>query len=201
MLQQNIKNHICKHQLAWILTELLDEAEIVDLEVQCDIHDAPTPTASLSVNGVVGNLADAFFLQENAQRVVHECLVQKTERAIRRIGYMDVQEIQTFMGNCAHLVEGGDFTEIVWALLIDSRLDVQQHGQKLLNQYERSVDEIANFCSLTRTERGAEVDEIHQTVQAPPDELLNRHKSRQRWQFPILKPRRNSSSFSKLWID
>ena len=167
MLQQNIKNQISKHQLAWILAELLDEKEIADLKIECGIRDAPAPMGSGSVNWVIGNLADAFFLQETAEQVVHECLVQKTEGAIRRIGYMDVQEIQTFMGNCTHLVEGGDFTEVVWALLIDSRQDVQQHGQKLLKEYEQSVHEIAHTGSLLGSELEAEADDLNQTVHAP----------------------------------
>ena len=164
MLQQNIKNQICKHQLAWILAELLDENEIADLKVQCGIRDAPAPMNACSVNWVIGNLANVFFLQESAQQIVHECLAQKTESAVRRIGYMNVQEIQTFMGNCAHLVEGGDFTEIVWALLIDSRQDVQQHGQNLLNEYEQSVPEIAGVGSLVRTKHDAESSDPNQAV-------------------------------------
>lgn len=148
MIQQNLKTQIGKHQLAWILTELLDEKEITNLKNRCGIRDAPTPIDSCSANWIIENLTEAFFRQETAQQVVHEYLVQKTEHAIRRVGYMNVQEIQTFLRTCTHLVEGGDFTEIVWALLTDSRQDVQQHGQKLLNEYEQSVHEIANVGSL-----------------------------------------------------
>ena len=152
MIQQNLKTQIGKHQLAWILTELLDEKEITNLKNRCGICDAPTPMGTCSANWIIENLTEAFFRQETAQQVVHEYLVQKTEHAIRRVGYMNVQEIQTFLRTCTHLVEGGDFTEIVWALLTDSRQDVQQHGQKLLNEYEQSRQELENDGGLTRYE-------------------------------------------------
>ncbi len=167
MIQQNIKIQIDKHQLTWILTELLDEKEITSLKTRCGIRDAPAQMDSRSVNWVIENLAEAFFRQETAQQVVHEYLVQKTEGAIRRVGYMDLQEIQTFLRTCTLLVEGGDFTEIVWALLTDSRQDVQRHGQKLLKEYEQSVHEIANFGSLTRSEHDAKTNDTNRGVHSP----------------------------------
>ncbi len=167
MIQQNLMTQIGKHQLAWILTELLDEKEITNLKNRCGIHDAHAPMDSRSTNRVIENLAEAFFRQETAQQVVHECLVQKTEDAIRRVGYMNVQEIQTFLRTCTHLVEGGDFTEIVWALLTDSRQDVQQHGQKLLKEYGQSVPEIANVGSLTSFEHDSKNYDTNQGVHPP----------------------------------
>lgn len=162
MIQQNIIAQIGKRQLAWILAQLLDENEIVSLTNRCGIRDAPAQMDSHSADWVTENLADAFFRQETAQQVVHEYLVQKTEGAIRRVGFMNVHEIQTFLRTCTHLVEGGDFTEIVWALLTDSRQDVQRQGQKLLKEYEQSVREIANVGSLTRSE-----DDPNRSVQSP----------------------------------
>ncbi|MDE0040784.1 MAG: NYN domain-containing protein, partial [Candidatus Poribacteria bacterium] len=167
MIQQNIKAQIGKHQLAWILNQLLDEKEIANLKNRCGIRDAPTQMDSRSASWVIENLAEAFFRQETAQQVVHECLVQKTEGAIRRVGYMNVQEIQTFLRTCTHLVEGGDFTEVVWALLIDSRQDVQRHGQKLLKEYEQSVHEIANVGSLTRFEDEVKTTDTNRDSRSP----------------------------------
>ena len=167
MIQQNIKAQIGKHQLAWILNQLLDEKEIASLKNRCGIRDAPKQMDSRSASWVIENLAEAFFRQETAQQVVHECLVQKTEGAIRRVGYMNVQEIQTFLRTCTHLVEGGDFTEVVWALLIDSRQDVQRHGQKLLKEYEQSVHEIANVGSLTRFEDDAKTTDTNRDSRSP----------------------------------
>lgn len=167
MIQQNITAQIGKHQLAWILTELLDEKEIASLEIRCGICDVPTQMDSRSASWVIKNLAEAFFRQEAAQQILHEYLVQKTEDAIRRVGYMNVQEIQTFLRTCTHLVEGGDFTEVVWALLIDSRQDVQRHGQKLLKEYEQSVNEIANVGSLTRSEDDAKTNDTNRDSHSP----------------------------------
>ncbi|MDE0297616.1 MAG: NYN domain-containing protein [Candidatus Poribacteria bacterium] len=164
MLQQNIKTQIHKHQLAWILAELLDDKEIANLKNQCGIHDAPAPMDSRTGQWIIENLADAFFRQETAQQVVHEYLVQKTESAIRRVGYMNVQEIQTFLRNYTHLVDGGDFTEIVWALLIDSRQDVQRHGRKLLKEYEQSVHEVANVGNVMKSEREADTNDTTRVV-------------------------------------
>ena len=166
MIQQNIKAQIGKHQLVWILNQLLDEKEVASLKTRCGICDAPTQLDSRSANWVIDNLAEAFFRQETAQQVVHEYLVQKTESAIRRVAYMNVQEIQTFLRTCTHLVEGGDFTEVVWALLIDSRQDVQRHGQKLLKEYEQSVREIANVASLTRSKDDAKTNDTSRDAQS-----------------------------------
>ena len=136
MLQQNKHTQITKHQLAWILADLLDEREISILTRECGIRDAVAQIHSCSVSCLIENLAEAFFGQETAEQTVHEYLVQKAEQAIRRVSYMTVKEIRTFLKNPTYLVEAGDFSKIVWALLIDSRQDVQQHGQKLLKEYK-----------------------------------------------------------------
>ena len=167
MLQQNIKTQICKHQLAWILADLLDEKEISILTTQCGIRDAPAQIHSCSVDWLIENLAEAFFGQETAEQTVHECLVQKAEQAIRRVGYMNVDEIQTFLRSSTYLVEGGDFTEIVWALLIDARQDVQQHGQKLLREYEQSVHAVTSVSESMASEQDTELTDTKKAVHSP----------------------------------
>ena len=188
MIQQNIETQIGKHQLTWILTELLDEKEIALLKTQCGIRDASAQMDSHSVNGVIENLAEAFFRQETAQQVVHEHLVQKTKRAIRRVGYMNVQEIHTFLSSCTHLVEGGDFTEIVWALLIDSRRDVRQHGQKLLKEYEQSVHVVADIGGLTRSELDPEANSTDRTVHSPQTRASENIGAVQALEVPVHTP-------------
>jgi len=167
MAQQNIKRQISKQQLAWILADLLDEKEISVLKAQCGIRDDPAQKHSCSVNWLVENLAEAFFGKESAEQAVHNYLVQKTKQAIRRVGYMNVEEIQTFLRNASYLVEGGDFTEIIWALLTDSRQDVQQHGQKLLNDYELSIHAVSSVGKSIASEQETELSAVKETVHAP----------------------------------
>ena len=52
---------------------------------------------------------------------------------------MEISEIETFFKTSDILIESGDFAEVVWALLIDQRTAVVEHGYKLLNTTYESI--------------------------------------------------------------
>jgi len=138
MLQlKNTKARIVKHQLIYILDDCFSEEEVFTLATQCGIYNNQGKH-TISKNWLVKDLAEAFFQQDFTERTVNQHLAQKAQQTIRRIGYMNIEEVQTFLRNPTYLLEDGEFGETVWALLIDSREGVWKHGQKLLKDHGRS---------------------------------------------------------------
>jgi len=72
--------------------------------------------------------------------LVSQFLTEKAQAAISRVGYMEISEIETFFKTSDVLIEGGDFGEVVWALLTDQRTAVVEHGYKLLNTTYESIE-------------------------------------------------------------
>lgn len=134
MLHPNTKTRIIKHQLVWILDDCFDDQEIFTLATECGLCQSATQH-SVSKDGLVKNLADAFFEQTLTEQAVNDYLVQKAQQAIRRVEFMEIEEVQTFLHSATYLLEDGIFGETVWALLVDSREDVQRHGERLLNEH------------------------------------------------------------------
>ena len=52
---------------------------------------------------------------------------------------MEVAEIRIFLRSAEQLRAEGELGEILWALLVDSREDVQKHGHRLLADHEQSA--------------------------------------------------------------
>ena len=137
MLQ--VKIRLAKHQLAWIIADCLAGQEIATLANQCGIlHDSKQMSATLQ-EWFADSLATCFFNEASTEKTVRQLLGEKAGRAARRVQYMSVEEIKAFLKSTEQLREEGEFGEILWALLMDSRDDVQQHGYKLLGDYERSL--------------------------------------------------------------
>lgn len=125
-----VKTRIAKHQLASILATCFNEKEIILLANECGIHyEGRVPS-------ILKDLAAAFFEQALTEDAVSQHLAQKAQGAAHRVGYMDVKEIQTFLKSASQLLENGEFGEVVWALLMDSREAVWQHGYQLLIELE-----------------------------------------------------------------
>ena len=138
MLHPNTKTRIIKHQLVWILDDCFDDQEIFTLATECGLCQS-SAQHSVSKDSLVKNLAEAFFEQTLTEQAVNQYLVQKAQQAIRRVEFMEIKEVQTFLHSATYLVEDGVFGETVWALLIDSREDVQKHGERLLNEHDQSL--------------------------------------------------------------
>lgn len=132
MIKPDLKLKIHHDQLTWFLAMLLNKREIFQLLMHTNLVTDPDKLYSSSKQELLNRLANAFFKQSDIDEIVIEHLSQKAEAAISRIGYMVVDEIQTFFKSPGPLIKSGEFGEVVWALLADSRENVHSHGVHLL---------------------------------------------------------------------
>ena len=159
MLQQNTKTRIIKHQLVWILDDCFNDKEIFTLAIECGLCHSSTQPHSVSKDWLVKHLADAFFEQALTENAINHYLVQKAQQAIRQVEFMKVEEVQTFLQSATYLLKDGIFGETVWALLVDSREDVQRHGERLLKEHGRSPPTADNVSS---SEEYAAAEKTHE---------------------------------------
>ena len=151
MLNPNLKR-IQRDQLTWFLDLLLDEREIFQLSASTGIVLDVDRLYALSKRELLINLADIFLgvvgtakaelknPETSVNVLVNQFLTEKAQAAISRVGYMEISEIETFFRTSDVLIEGGDFGEVVWALLTDTRTAVVEHGYKLLNTTYESIE-------------------------------------------------------------
>ncbi len=132
MIEPNPKLKIHHDQLTWFLAIFLNEKEIFQLLMHTNLVTDTDKLHSSSKQELLNRLTNAFSRQSHIDEIVIEHLSQKAEHAISRIGYMVVDEIHTFFKSPGPLIESGEFGEVVWALLTDSREDVHSHGIRLL---------------------------------------------------------------------
>ena len=163
MSHPNLKSQIHRDQLTWFLDLLLNEREIFQLSASTGIIPDVDRLHALSRRELLLNLTDAFLEVEgntkptvensaahapkseinngkgSVEELASQFLTEKAQAAISRIGYMEISEIETFFKTSDILIESGDFAEVVWALLIDQRTAVVEHGYKLLNTTYESI--------------------------------------------------------------
>ncbi len=133
------KTHIATHQLAWIITDCFGEEEIITMANQCGLlHDSQHRTR-IRKDWIAYDLAACFFNRALTEDIVSQHLAKKAEQAARRVQFMEVKEIRIFLRSAEQLRAEGELGEILWALLVDSREDVQKHGHRLLADHEQSV--------------------------------------------------------------
>ena len=133
------KTHIATHQLAWIIADCFGEEEIITMANQCGLlHDTQHRT-NIRKDWIAYDLAAYFFNRDLTEDIVSQQLAKKAEQAARRVQFMEVAEIQIFLRSAEQLRAEGELGEILWALLVDSREDVQKHGHRLLADHEQSV--------------------------------------------------------------
>ena len=133
------KTHIATHQLAWIITDCFGEEELITMASQCGVfHDSQHRT-NIRKDWIAYDLAACFFDRDLTEDIVTQHLAKKAEQAARRVQFMDVAEIRIFLRSAEQLRAEGELGEILWALLVDSREDVQKHGHTLLADHEQSV--------------------------------------------------------------
>jgi uncharacterized LabA/DUF88 family protein len=141
MTEPNIKLKIHSDHFTWFLAILLNEREIFQLLMHTNLVADTDKLYSSSKQELLNRLTNAFFKQSHIDEIVVQHLSQKAEDAISRVGYMVVDEIHTFFKFPGPLIESGEFGEVVWALLVDSREDVHSHGIRLLTTaYETHKD-------------------------------------------------------------
>lgn len=168
MSNPSLKLHVHRDRLAWFLDQLLDDREIFQLSAATGAVSDLDRLYALPKRGLLTQLADRMLgapeegtAEENASETpdefVSDFLTKKAETAISRVGYMEPAEIQTFFKTSEPLVESGDFGEVVWALLIDARAEVVEHGYALLNtSYEATETRYTNGDEPAATGEEAE---------------------------------------------
>ena len=156
-----VKAHIGAHQLAWIITDCFGEEEIIIMANQCGLlHDGHRTT--IQKDWIAYDLAVCFLDGALTEDIVSQHLAKKTEQVARRVQFMNVGEIQVFLRSIEQLQEEGELGEVLWALLIDSREDVQKHGHSLLAAHDQSRSspvrppEERNDTSVLSTAQAAE---------------------------------------------
>ena len=152
MSNPNLRLHIQRDQLTWFLDLLLNEREIFQLSASTGIVLDADRLSALSKRELLVNLVDVFFgvvtsakpefknPETSVDMLVSQFLTEKAQAAISRVGYMEISEIETFFKTSDVLIEGGDFGEVVWALLTDTRTAVVEHGYKLLHTTYESIE-------------------------------------------------------------
>ena len=179
------KTHIATHQLAWIITDCFGEEEIITMANQCGLlHDTQHRT-TIRKDWIAYDLAVYFFNRDLTEDIVSQQLAKKAEQAARRVEFMDVAEIRIFLRSAEQLRAEGELGEILWALLVDSREDVQKHGHRLLADHEQSVPpsppppKDRNYAPPS--------DTTHETVQSKPDTIdqsISPHRSHEEEPVP-----------------
>ena len=180
-----VKTHIATHQLAWIITDCFGEEEIVTMANQCGLlHDSQHRT-KIRKDWIAYDLATCFFNRALTEDIVSQHLAEKAEQAARRVQFMEVTEIRVFLSSAEQLRAEGELGEILWALLVDSREDVQEHGHRLLADHEQSVPpsppppEDSNYTSLLNT-----APEAEQSESDTGDSEPSPHRSREEEPIP-----------------
>ena len=164
MSYPDLKLQIHRDQLTWFLDLLLDERELFQLGASTGMVADVDKLYALSRRELLVNLTGAFLGEisgakptvENSdadaptpeinngetsiKALASQFLSEKAAAAISRVGYMEVSEIETFFSTSDILIEAGDFGEVVWALLMDQRTPVVEHGYKLLKTTYESID-------------------------------------------------------------
>lgn len=174
MSDPKLKLHIQRDKLAWFLDVLLDEREIFQLSTSTGIVLDVDRLHALSRRELLIQLANTVLditappavpngenPEASVNTLVSEYLNEKAQTAISRVGYMEVSEIETFFKTSDFLIEGGDFGEIVWALLTDTRPSVVEHGYKLLNTTYEATD--------ARYRNGNEPDQPPEETERPEE--------------------------------
>ena len=165
MPNPDLKLKIRRDRLTWFLDLLLDEREVFRLSASASIVSDFDRLYALSKRELLASLTDAFLgvtgdpkiaiesdgtyapksparnSGASVEELASQFFTEKAQEAISRDGYMEVSEIETFFGTSEVLIEAGDFAEIVWALLIDKRREVVEHGYKLLNKTYEALEE------------------------------------------------------------
>jgi len=166
------KAHIATHQLAWIITDCFGDEEIITMANQCGLlHDSQHRT-EIRKDWIAYDLAACFFSGASIEDIVSQHLAKKAEQAARRVQFMDLTEIRLFLRSAEQLRAEGELGEILWALLVDSREDVQKHGHRLLADHEQHAPpsppppEDRNYASPVDTAQKAAQSESDTTDQS-----------------------------------
>ena len=174
-MKQNLPNlNIHKDQLKWFLTIFLNEREIFQLLTRTNLFTDPDRLHSSSTQELLNSLTTAFYQHSCIVEKVTQHLTQKVEAAISRVGFMVIDEIHTYFKSPGQLIETGEFGDVVWALLADSREEVREHGYRLLNVAYEEDDSSEHVTSLQNVSlENPESQEIETNEQENQTEIID----------------------------
>ena len=174
MKQYQPKLNIHRDQLKWFLTIFLNEREIFQLLTRTNLFTDPDRLHSSSTQELLNSLTTAFYQHSCIVEKVTQHLSQKVEAAIARVGFMVVDEIHTYFKSPRQLIESGEFGDVVWALLADSREEVREHGYMLLNVAYEDDNPTEHQTCLQNVNTEESVNAIVEIIE---EEILNDDQS------------------------
>lgn len=177
MTKHDIKSLIPSEKLTWLFALLFTEKEVFQLLIDAGLITEPDKMPSSPKSELVNMLTEAFYKQSQIYEIIGENLAQKAETAISRVGYMLVDEIKTYFKSPTPLIEAGEFGNVVWALIIDSREDVHTHGFHLMTTayeaYKASEEKVNNLTDIKEhpAEQRTPSTEVQETQQQYTNQL------------------------------
>ncbi|MFQ6040252.1 MAG: NYN domain-containing protein, partial [Candidatus Poribacteria bacterium] len=141
MLQiyNKIQHLIDEEKLAFILKHGFAQQDIISLMNRCGIEYDGMRITDIPIEHLVSDLAEYFFKEFDTGRLIIKDLEKHSINAYNRVHDMTLEEIQTFFSNTAQLVKDNEFGPIVWSLLMDERVEVNNHAHQLLESYDEYI--------------------------------------------------------------
>jgi len=135
MLYNKLEGSIDEEELSYILSNCLNEGEIISLVNKCGVSYEGIRTSSVPTRQLIVDLAEDFLSDQNTAKLIIKGLERNSADASNRVNDMTIDEIKVFFSNATQLVEDKEFGKIVWALISDKRPEVNEHAHELLNGY------------------------------------------------------------------
>jgi uncharacterized LabA/DUF88 family protein len=141
MLQKynKIQNLINEEKLAYILKNSFTRKDIISLVNRCGIGYEGMRLSDVPVEQLVSDLAEYFFKEFDTGKLIIQDLEKNFVNVCNRVHDMTPEEISIFFSNTVQLVKDNEFGPIVWSLLIDERVEVNNHANKLLENYDEYI--------------------------------------------------------------
>ena len=141
MLQiyNKIQNLINEEKLASILRNSFTQPEIVSLTNRCGIEYEGMRISNIPIEQLASDLAEYFFKEFDTGKLIIKDLENHSTNACARVHDMTLEEIQIFFSNTAQLTQDNEFGPIVWSLLMDERVEVNNHANQLLEDYDEYI--------------------------------------------------------------
>lgn len=130
-----------EQKLGYVFQHCLTGQEIASLVSKCGICYEGIRASAVPVEQLMSDLTEYFFEDTNTGRLIIKALEKNSINANGRVQDMTLDEIKTFFSNTAQLVQDNEFGSVVWALLVDKRIEANEHACELLESYSDIVQQ------------------------------------------------------------